>query len=395
MKKTLSILLSFIMIISTTAGIDFSVLANTSGDYEYTVLDDGTAEITGYKGNDGYITIPSTFDGYTVTSIGNAAFQNCDSLTSVIIPNSVTRIGQKAFRFCDSLTDIIIPDSVEYIEAWSFESCKNLTNVFFSGYLKSIGYASFSHCDKLISISFQNGIERIGYEAFYFCANLSTVILPKALTEIGGSAFEYTNIKNVFYFGGIEDWNKINIVIGNDVLLNANIHFNTTNCDVKGHSFGNNLPTCIVCGIANPNYVSPQSSTQTTPIQPSAPTLTIAKEQAPAGAKKVNGEWVAKKQKNAKIKKLTKAKKSFKATWKKVNGVKGYQIQYSTSKKFTKKTAKTVTIKKNKTTSKTVKKLKAKKKYYVRIRTYKNVKLNGKTVKVYSSWSKAKTVKTK
>ncbi len=179
-----------------------------------------------------------------------------------------------------------------------------------------------------------------------------------------------------------------------------------------GHSFGNNSATCSVCGIANPNYVAPQPSkptkptnptipTQptvtitTTPTQPSAPAVTTPTEQAPAGAKKVNGEWVAKKQKNAKIKKLTKAKKSFKATWKKVSGVKGYQIQYSTSKKFTKKTTKSVTIKKNKTTSKTVKKLKAKKKYYVRIRTYKNVKLNGKTVKVYSSWSKAKTVKTK
>ncbi len=161
------------------------------------------------------------------------------------------------------------------------------------------------------------------------------------------------------------------------------------------HTFGNNSPTCSICGIANPNYVAPQPTQPTAPIQPSAPTPTIAKEKAPAGAKRVNGEWVAKKQKNAKIKKLTKAKKSFKATWKKVKGVSGYQIQYSTSKKFTKKTTKSVTIKKNKTTSKRIKKLKAKKKYYVRIRTYKNVKLNGKTVKVYSTWSKAKTVKTK
>ncbi len=161
------------------------------------------------------------------------------------------------------------------------------------------------------------------------------------------------------------------------------------------HTFGNNSPICSVCGVANPNYAAPQPTQPTAPIQPSAPTPTIAKEKAPAGAKRVNGEWVAKKQKNAKIKKLTKAKKSFKATWKKVKGVSGYQIQYSTTKKFTKKTTKSVTIKKNKTTSKTVKKLKAKKKYYIRIRTYKNVKLNGKTVKVYSAWSKAKTVKTK
>ncbi|MGN0522603.1 MAG: metallophosphoesterase [Eubacterium sp.] len=67
----------------------------------------------------------------------------------------------------------------------------------------------------------------------------------------------------------------------------------------------------------------------------------------------------------------------------------GYQIQYSTSSKFT--NAKTVTVSKNSTTSKTISKLKAKKKYYVRIRTYKTV--NGK--KIYSSWSKAKSVTTK
>ena len=82
--------------------------------------------------------------------------------------------------------------------------------------------------------------------------------------------------------------------------------------------------------------------------------------------------------------------KKFTVKWKKQSTqVTGYQIQYSTSSKFSK--AKTVTVSKNKTTSKTVSKLKAKKKYYVRVRTYKTV---GKT-KYYSSWSSAKSVTTK
>ena len=98
----------------------------------------------------------------------------------------------------------------------------------------------------------------------------------------------------------------------------------------------------------------------------------------------------ASKPKSASIKKVKGAKKAILVTWKKVSGVKGYQIQVATDKKF-KKNKKTVTIKKQKTTKTTVKKLKAKKKYYVRIRTYKIV--NGK--KVYSSWSKVKSVKTK
>lgn len=96
------------------------------------------------------------------------------------------------------------------------------------------------------------------------------------------------------------------------------------------------------------------------------------------------------KSKKTSIKKLSKGKKKFTVTWAKVSGVKGYQIQYSSNKKF-KKNNKSVTVTKQKTTKATVKKLKSKKKYYVRVRTYKTV--NGK--KIYSSWSKVKSVKTK
>lgn len=96
------------------------------------------------------------------------------------------------------------------------------------------------------------------------------------------------------------------------------------------------------------------------------------------------------KPKKTSIKKLSKGKKKFTVTWAKVSGVKGYQIQYSSDKKF-KNNNKSVTVTKQKTTKATVKKLKSKKKYYVRVRTYKTV--NGK--KIYSSWSKVKSVKTK
>ncbi|MCM1286418.1 MAG: leucine-rich repeat protein [Acetobacter sp.] len=95
------------------------------------------------------------------------------------------------------------------------------------------------------------------------------------------------------------------------------------------------------------------------------------------------------------ISKLTADKKKFTVKWKKqATQTTGYEIQYATDSKFT-KNKKTVTVSKNSTTSKTISKLKAKKKYYVRIRTYKTVKVNGKNTKIYSSWSKAKTVTTK
>ncbi len=99
--------------------------------------------------------------------------------------------------------------------------------------------------------------------------------------------------------------------------------------------------------------------------------------------------------KGTSVSKVTATKKGFKVTWKKQKTqTTGYQVQYSTDKNF-KKNNKTVTISKNSTTSKSVGKLKAKKKYYVRVRTYKTVKFGGKSVKLYSGWSKAKSVTTK
>lgn len=101
------------------------------------------------------------------------------------------------------------------------------------------------------------------------------------------------------------------------------------------------------------------------------------------------------KPKEVSLSKVTAKSKGFKVNWKKGTEISGYQIQYSTSKKFTKKTTDVVTIKGAKNTSKTISKLKAKKKYYVRIRTYKTVTVNGKSTKLYSAWSNTKKVTTK
>ena len=171
------------------------------------------------------------------------------------------------------------------------------------------------------------------------------------------------------------------------------------------HSFGNNSPHCLVCGADNPNYVAPTvpSNPTTKPSQPTTkPSTTPSTSnnnntvaptqptQAPASPMPTTATTTVSKPKKTKIKKVKAAKKAVAVTWNKVSGVSGYEVQVATDKKF-KKNKKTVTIKKQKTTSTTVKKLKAKKKYYVRVRTYKTV--NGK--KVYSSWSSVKSVKTK
>ena len=100
--------------------------------------------------------------------------------------------------------------------------------------------------------------------------------------------------------------------------------------------------------------------------------------------------------KNTAISKLTASKNTVIVKWKKqAKQTAGYELQYSTSSKFTKKTTKTVKIAKNNVTSKKIAKLKAKKKYYVRIRTYQTIKVGKKSTKIYSDWSKAKAVTTK
>ena len=142
----------------------------------------------------------------------------------------------------------------------------------------------------------------------------------------------------------------------------------------------------VITPTPNPAPQPPTQPTQETPQQAAQQTAQQQSVKNDTATEQVN---VAK-PKSTNIKKNKAAKKAISVEWKKVGGVKGYQVQVATDKKF-KKNKKTVNIKKQKTTKTTVKKLKSKKKYYVRVRTYKIV--NGK--KVYSSWSKVKSVKTK
>lgn len=91
---------------------------------------------------------------------------------------------------------------------------------------------------------------------------------------------------------------------------------------------------------------------------------------------------------------LSSSKKKVKVKWKKqVSQTNGYQLQYSLNSNF--KSAKLLNVTNNKVTTKLISNLKSKKKYYVRIRTYKNVKVNGKSTKLYSKWSKSLNVKVK
>ena len=103
--------------------------AETYGDFEYSVRDDGTVEITDYNGNAKTVDIPETIDGKSATRIGDSAFEWCSNIESIAIPDSVTSIGRRAFGDCANLTNITIPNSVIEIGWHAFYDCASLKSI--------------------------------------------------------------------------------------------------------------------------------------------------------------------------------------------------------------------------------------------------------------------------
>ena len=130
------------------------------------------------------VVIPSS-----VTSIAKGAFKGCKSLSSINIPDSVTSIGDGAFKDCESLTSINLPESVVSIGESAFEDCKNLSSINIPNSVTSIGENAFEDCESLTSISIPNGVTSIETGTFDGCVSLTSISIPSSVTSIRIAAF--------------------------------------------------------------------------------------------------------------------------------------------------------------------------------------------------------------
>ncbi|MCM1167595.1 MAG: leucine-rich repeat domain-containing protein [Ruminococcus sp.] len=199
-----------------------TVLKKTWG---FEKLEDGTLMITGYKGKRTEVEVPSVIGKNTVTaigayafspgaprlrkeqrvfrrkelakvvlpdtvtSIGDCAFDNCQSLTAVNIPGGVTALGKRVFSGCLELAEIKIPSLVRTIGESAFSSCVKVEEIVIPEGVTEIGDYMFNVCVSLKSVVLPGTIGKIGVLAFYNCMSLGEIVIPEGVTEIGRQAF--------------------------------------------------------------------------------------------------------------------------------------------------------------------------------------------------------------
>ncbi|QRE42666.1 leucine-rich repeat domain-containing protein [Flavobacterium psychrophilum] len=185
------------------------------------------------------VTIPNS-----VTTIGDEAFADCSGLTSVTIPNSVTDIENSAFFSCSGLTSVTIPNSVTTIGDGSFAECSGLTSVTIPNSVTTIGEGSFAGCSGLISITIPNSVTTIRRGVFSACSGLISVTIPNSVTDIeNGAFFSCSGLTSVTIpnsvtaigedaFAGCRSLKTVNCHITSPLVINANVFGNITqsNC---------------------------------------------------------------------------------------------------------------------------------------------------------------------
>lgn len=235
----------------------------TDGNLKYKVNADGqSVTVSGTSGSPTQLTIESSISykdkNYTVTKIAMWAFNKCNSLTEVTIPNTVIEIDYQAFYYCPNLKKVTIHEGVKTIGQTAFIGCTQLTSITipstitdmdqaFSGNtalshvtltngISNISSMAFKGCTGLTEIKVPESVGQIGPNAFNGCTNLKRVLLEKNIKTINVNAFkDCTNLSDVKYNGYKTDWDKVTVnTTGNDTLTSKVQYLCDINFDLNG-----------------------------------------------------------------------------------------------------------------------------------------------------------------
>ncbi len=207
LKRLMSLLIVFTMIMSVFTALPFEVSAVTTDSesvgaevdsdsvsytyngYEYKYVSSTSVEITDYTGSETELVIPSKINGLTVTKIGNSAFYNNDYLISITIPDTVTVIGACAFEYCDKLEEVVIPETVQTIGDDAFLFAKALKSIVIPDSVTSVGEFLFCGCKNLESVKLSANITSLGSNFFSSCESLTEVIMPENILSMDSFIF--------------------------------------------------------------------------------------------------------------------------------------------------------------------------------------------------------------
>ena len=185
---------------SGSGELDYNTVARGLGDATIVIIE-------GYSiiGEGAFFNRPSLTSvtiGSSVTSIGENAFKRCTDLESINIPNSVTAIGDSVFQDCASLTSVTIPDRVTDIGFATFSGCSKLELVIIGTSVKTIGSYAFGDCLMLTSINIPGSVTDIGDHGLYNCPSLTSLNIPDSVLTIGSGAFAFCMGLEFMTFGG-------------------------------------------------------------------------------------------------------------------------------------------------------------------------------------------------
>lgn len=235
----------------------------TKENLKYTVNADGqSVTVSGTSGKPTQLTIESSISdkdkNYTVTKIATWAFNACNTLTEVTLPNTVDEIGYQAFFNCSNLTNVTIPEGVTKIGQAAFYGCSQLTSITipstitdmdtaFSGNtalsqvtltngIPKISSHAFERCTELREIKVPISVDEICPFAFNGCTGLTSVTLEKGINIINSNAFkDCTELNDVKYNGYKTDWEKVRVNnAGNDTLTSKVQYLCDINFDLDG-----------------------------------------------------------------------------------------------------------------------------------------------------------------